>query len=146
MILNRFSMPISILKSIWLEITTVWLWFVRKVQRRIPTKQIFHTVTRPKFDEWVRNLNKNVIWNNLYTFLFKTQNWYFLPFWIFLGPCHKIFWARYLHPLTLTGENLKLMPQMLKVRPKQTFYLCNFSVNILEWIFLFSYQEINLLW
>ncbi len=78
MILNRFLMLISILKFILLKMTTVWLWFLRKVQRQITTKQFFHTVTQSKFDELVRNFDKNVIWNELYTFPFKTQNWYFL--------------------------------------------------------------------
>ncbi len=42
MVLHRFWMLISSLKFIWLEITTIWLWFVRKVPRHVPTKQIFH--------------------------------------------------------------------------------------------------------
>ncbi len=79
MMLNRILMLISILKSIRLEMTTVWPWFVRKVQRSIPTKQIFHTVIQSKFDKTVRNFDKNVIWNNLHTFPFKTENWYFPP-------------------------------------------------------------------
>ncbi len=79
MILNRFFVQISILKSIWLKMTTVWLWFVKKVQRSIPTKQIFHTVTQFKFDKLVRNFDKNIIWNHLDIFSFKTQNWYFPP-------------------------------------------------------------------
>ncbi len=62
-------MLISILKSIWLEMTTVWLWFVKKVQRNIPTKQIFHFVTQSKFDELVWNFDKNIIWNNLHIFV-----------------------------------------------------------------------------
>ncbi len=64
-------MLISILKSIWLKMTTVWLWFVRKIRRRIPTKQSFHTVTQSKFYESVWNFDKNVIWNDLCTFLAK---------------------------------------------------------------------------
>ncbi len=65
MILNRFLMLMRILQSIW-------------VQRCIPTKQIFHTVIQSKFNELVRNFDKNVIWNNLHIFLFRIQNWNFL--------------------------------------------------------------------
>ncbi len=39
---------------------------------------IYLTVTQSKIDELVRNVDRNVIWNNLHTFLFKTQIWYFL--------------------------------------------------------------------
>ncbi len=35
---------------------------------------IYLTVTQSKIDELARNVDKNVIWNNLYTFPFKTQN------------------------------------------------------------------------
>ncbi len=36
--------------------------------------RIYLTVTQSKIDELVRNVNKNVVRNNLCTFLFKTQN------------------------------------------------------------------------
>ncbi len=59
--------------------TTVLLWFVRKVQIFHRHLWIYLTVTQSTFDELVQNLDKNVIWNNLCTFPFKTQNWYFPP-------------------------------------------------------------------
>ncbi len=40
---------------------------------------IYLTVTQSKIYELVQNLNRNVIWNSLYTFPLKTQNLYFLP-------------------------------------------------------------------
>ncbi len=40
---------------------------------------IYLNVTKSKIDELVQNMDRNVIWNNLYTFSFKTQNLYFLP-------------------------------------------------------------------
>ncbi len=36
--------------------------------------QLYLTVTQSKIDELVQNMDKNVIWNNLYRFPFKTQN------------------------------------------------------------------------
>ncbi len=68
MVLNRFLMLISIVKSIWLEMTTVSLWFVRKVQIFHGHLQIYLTVTKSKFDKLVRNSDKNVIWNTFYAF------------------------------------------------------------------------------
>ncbi len=67
------------LKSIWLETTTVLLWFFKKIQIFHGHLRAYLTATQSNFDELDQHLDKHVIWNNLYTFPFKTHNWYFPP-------------------------------------------------------------------